>query len=1222
MHDISTMQRMTYLRGLLQSHGTLSLPLGSGLSFSLLQIFQPLRLRQSATDEPKQPKNKNDETQHDRHEPLRENNEPEEKKQSAPDVLAENGIEALNKSQHGRIVILGGPGTGKTTVLKHLLYHYVQQALEESTAPLPIFLSLPELARVSQDLDTYLVHIAQEMGLDADYGRNLFHTIEYGHAFVCLDSLDEVLPRQRAGIIRQINELAQKNGNSWIVGSRFTDYKGGQFQYGQFQEWELQPLDHERRLRLATQLLPELQRQLAISTQPTPSPQAYVQALGEHRQAATWGTNPLLFSLGAVAYLRRGTLSGSRAMLYREVVNALLETRGGDAQLRQALAHIALALYQVKGRTFTLKDLYTVLISLNVEQQASWNVEEMCYRVLNSGILDVVAAETYSFRHQTFQEYLAASALAERFMSRDEQTCVAAHQLAWSKHTYSRWNQIERLLVGILAQEYGDAGMLQARNWLTQLLEQRQTLAGDPGNLSLELAINVLGEVAQLEEWQAAKTLALEEMAAVVWSEEVKRASQNGRGPGRYLVTAADIGRLRPSAQQKAIEPLLKARFDGLSAILGAIHSPFLTQYLLEALERYPDSHDQRRIRNIFKYMGEFAPIDFLLNELMSREKDLDDVKKMLEQLALYVPAEKLVPVLQMSGGGHQEVAENMLKKIAQVKELPIQELLNLLYGDQEDVSFCAACVLAEAQHPAAINLLLAHLNDFKEHERVRALCALGQYKTLMPLDRVKAMLEDKEKYVRWTTVKVLASLGSAAPLEPLIRATRDSSAWVRQEAIEALGDLGDQVPLDVLVQATNDSQPKIVRAAILAIGKIVHSAALELLLGFLDQKKFVHSTLEALSQKQIVGRVPVQPLLDMYEWNWQERKEILNILINMGHPVASDLLIKAVSDEYQFGEHETWGYGGKTYGVFTAERAAITQLLGQKAVNVLIAEHIDEVEARCYPAYNRAVAILGSWQDRRALDVLLQALADERWRVSDAAANELCKRSGELVQADLLVLLKHRHAWVRKNALLIMAECTGPFPVEPLVAALHDSNEQIRAAAAKALRRVHEEDAPLEELFAATLNDSITVRREAVVTLSKWGRRNPALAVAGVMNLLRLEVSIGDYPLVDGCQAATEAFDELSSFVPADILLQAMYDSGRIEIADFVADALSKMGERMPVEELAYALQDQHEHIRHAAVIALSMSGKRAPVAAFIKALHTEDSDEFVHSVVLRNSS
>lgn len=151
--------------------------------------------------------------------------------------------------------------------------------------------------------------------------------------------------------------MTRQSGNTWIIGSRFTDYKGGQFRQGQFQEWELQTLDESRRVHFAEQLLPELQRQLPTqaSVAQTLTPRQYVQVLSTHQQASSWGENPLLFSLGAVAYLRRGTLSGSRAMLYREVIAALLETREPAHQQRvyvhNLLAEIALELYQIKGRT-------------------------------------------------------------------------------------------------------------------------------------------------------------------------------------------------------------------------------------------------------------------------------------------------------------------------------------------------------------------------------------------------------------------------------------------------------------------------------------------------------------------------------------------------------------------------------------------------------------------------------------------------------------------------------------------------------------------------------------------------------------------------------------------------------------------------------------------------------------------------------------------------------
>ncbi|HEY4382886.1 MAG TPA: hypothetical protein VGN34_00210, partial [Ktedonobacteraceae bacterium] len=71
------------------------MPLGSGLSFSLPQVFQPLRLRQSAADGELQQQDEHNEIERD--ENARGNDEAEEQR-DVPIVLVENGIEALNKS--------------------------------------------------------------------------------------------------------------------------------------------------------------------------------------------------------------------------------------------------------------------------------------------------------------------------------------------------------------------------------------------------------------------------------------------------------------------------------------------------------------------------------------------------------------------------------------------------------------------------------------------------------------------------------------------------------------------------------------------------------------------------------------------------------------------------------------------------------------------------------------------------------------------------------------------------------------------------------------------------------------------------------------------------------------------------------------------------------------------------------------------------------------------
>src|SRR5947209_6041635 len=76
MHEIQNEQRVIYLRGLLQRYGTLSLPLGSGLNFSLIQVFQPLRLRERAADQ-QESDAQDEEEQRDPQEYTASNNEPQ-----------------------------------------------------------------------------------------------------------------------------------------------------------------------------------------------------------------------------------------------------------------------------------------------------------------------------------------------------------------------------------------------------------------------------------------------------------------------------------------------------------------------------------------------------------------------------------------------------------------------------------------------------------------------------------------------------------------------------------------------------------------------------------------------------------------------------------------------------------------------------------------------------------------------------------------------------------------------------------------------------------------------------------------------------------------------------------------------------------------------------------------------------------------------------------------
>ena len=575
--------RRRYLNEVAKRYSSVTLPIGSSEGLSLHAIFQPLALRSdplAAEDLERKQRRKFlgeslEEEPYDLaetamrhgHEKSRDINKPTQPK------IAQHGEDALSASPQGRIVILGGPGTGKTTTLRYLVSRRAQEALEKTIpntqALLPIFLSLADLARSGKTFQSYLQDVVENLMIERSYADVLWTEIERGRAFVALDSLDEVIPALRPQMIEQVNHLAARHGNIWIVGSRFTDYKGGQLKHGQFAEWELLSMTPQLRRELATKLLPELLQLPLAKTTTHLSALDFVTLLEKHSQAATWGDNPLLFSLAAVVFIKTGGLPSSRSSLYREVIEAILTLKEPESVARRhllrALTGLSLWLYQEKkGRTFTTDDLFTFLEEI---QKRSWEEAEIIVRkITTSGILDIVARETYGFRHQTFQEYLAAAELAQQFISSDEKR-AKAYELAWSKRRYSRWTEVLRLMVGVLTQLPERKGQIEAAHWLSQLIQQRETEEGDPGDLGLTLALTSLAEVGDGERWETGRTreiLQLETHAISLWVEELLDAARKGRKvrAERFQTLAEDIAHLRIAGKDVVIKQLIQALKD------------------------------------------------------------------------------------------------------------------------------------------------------------------------------------------------------------------------------------------------------------------------------------------------------------------------------------------------------------------------------------------------------------------------------------------------------------------------------------------------------------------------------------------------------------------------------------------------------------------------------------------------------------------------------------
>jgi signal peptidase I len=123
------------------------------------------------------------------------------------------------------LLILGDPGSGKTTALLELAYDLISRAEQDIHQPIPVVFNLSSWAGEKQKIADWLV-----LELKTKYhesSKSLCESwIEKQHLLLLLDGLDEVSAEQREECVKAINQFTQEHGQTEIVvTSRIKDYE-------------------------------------------------------------------------------------------------------------------------------------------------------------------------------------------------------------------------------------------------------------------------------------------------------------------------------------------------------------------------------------------------------------------------------------------------------------------------------------------------------------------------------------------------------------------------------------------------------------------------------------------------------------------------------------------------------------------------------------------------------------------------------------------------------------------------------------------------------------------------------------------------------------------------------------------------------------------------------------------------------------------------------------
>jgi formylglycine-generating enzyme required for sulfatase activity len=377
--------------------------------------------------------------------------------------------------QHRRVVLLGEPGSGKTTTLWDLAYYHALEAQKNADAPLPIFVPLGAYTGPEEALEYVKTQIAA-------LAPQLTTLLQHGRAMLLLDALNEMPSVGYQERVRRIQALLSEFCDApAVVTCRALDY----VETLDLHKLEIQPLGPLRQREFVENYL-GLERGEALIWQMAGNDVADAwrvwrevggtfeafwtakttpDAFRWRRQTRVWerlrdgqmppllalGRNPyMLFMMVQVYLAGDGILAGNRGQLFADFASILTERERrrvapslwpGDTVLRQALVALAFAM-QNAGERGTAVDPDWAKQQMAVDgHDPAW----LLHLARRASLLDLEGSKV-RFVHQLVQEYFAAVALGERLAAGEDLRGYWPN--GWVDPT--GWEETVILLAGIL----------------------------------------------------------------------------------------------------------------------------------------------------------------------------------------------------------------------------------------------------------------------------------------------------------------------------------------------------------------------------------------------------------------------------------------------------------------------------------------------------------------------------------------------------------------------------------------------------------------------------------------------------------------------------------------------------------------------------------------------------------------------------------------------------
>jgi hypothetical protein len=309
-----------------------------------------------------------------------------------------------------RMLLQGDPATGKTTVIKVVVYQLAHACMDSQSVACPIFVAASALQSPSDDPWTWLATAAARWVEGDQHTVDILTSVlKVGRAHLFVDGLDEIHEaHQRFRVAEILSALPDKSpGLKICVSTRPLDAESAALR-GRFATWSLLPFDAS-----------QAQHLLSVLTASRWSDVEY--QLANAPQLGSLTSNPLMLHLLAYYSDERGfKLPRSRVQLFEDLTDAMLarERKLVKQPIPTKVIHrghelIAESMAKASVSTLSVSELDKALAH---DVHGIFAAEDrslfLYYAMERVGLLVGIASGRVSFAHRSFREFYLGRLLA------------------------------------------------------------------------------------------------------------------------------------------------------------------------------------------------------------------------------------------------------------------------------------------------------------------------------------------------------------------------------------------------------------------------------------------------------------------------------------------------------------------------------------------------------------------------------------------------------------------------------------------------------------------------------------------------------------------------------------------------------------------------------------------------------------------------------------------